>query len=107
MHELVLFVSCVAGKPVSRLPLRGARSELIGAWREKGEYKYDEEIVVALTRAEVEAHGKVYERAIAEGDLRRRTRADWETWKTALLEREKKAAAEAQTPAPPAGGEGS
>lgn len=110
MHELVLFVSCVDGKPVSRLPLPGrpAARELIGCVREGRVYKYDEEEIVGLTRAEMQAHGRVYERLIAEGYLRRRTRADFDAWQAALRERERMAAAAAQTtPAAPAGGEGS
>jgi len=110
MTELVMFVSSVTGKPVSRLPLpssRGGGRSLIGATRVGGEYQYDESEIVGLTRAEAEAHGKIYRRLIAEDELRERSRTDWEAWQRALREREKMAAAEAkEEPAAPAGGEG-
>jgi hypothetical protein len=83
--DLVLFVSSVEGKPVTRLPVRGGRAPggLIGARREGGKYVYDTAAVVGLTRAEVREHRSYYERVIAEGSLRRRTQEEWERARTA------------------------
>ncbi len=83
-HDLVLFVSCVKDKPVTRLSLRPGPRQLIGAERgEARQLTFDEAAVVALTRAEVEAFGAVYERTVKEGHLRRRTREEWEAAKAA------------------------
>lgn len=90
---LRLFVSCVDGKPVARLPLPGARGAgvILGARREGRTLVYDEREVIALSVEEVRVHGRVYERAIREGDLIRRTEKDWQAWQAAQR------AAEAQT----------
>lgn len=123
-HDLVLFVSCVHDKPVTRLALtHRAGKMLIGAERVEGRIDYHPDQVIGLTRAEVDAFGPTYERTIREGDLVRRTRADWEAARAAQkaaqaatlarLEAEKieaaKAAGEAARAAdngsaPPAGG---
>lgn len=92
--DLALFVSCVRDKPVTRLPLPGARPRarvLIGARIQDGRTVYNEAVIVALTRAEVTAHGKVYERTIGEGHLRRRTRAEYDAQLAAVRERKAKA----------------
>ena len=77
MAALVLFVSCVDGKPVTRLPLPGSRARaspvLIGAHRDGRRTVYDEAAVIGLTQAEVDEHGRIYERALREGNLRRRS----------------------------------
>lgn len=90
---LRLFVSCVAGKPVARLPLPGARGAgvTIGARREGRALVYNEREVIALSAEEVRVHGRVYERAIREGNLIRRTEEEWQAWQAAQR------AAEAQT----------
>lgn len=92
-----MFVSCVQDKPVTRLSNRPGPRQYIGAERpaEEGSGRalvYFPDVVVALTRAEVEAFGPIYERTIAEGNLRRRTREDWEAFRVA----QKKRAAEEQ-----------
>jgi hypothetical protein len=117
-HELVLFVSCVQDKPVTRLPLPGAKrggTTIIGAQRVEGRLRYDEDAVIGLTRAEVEAHGKIYRRTIAEGNLRARTRQDFDAYRKAQKERQARTIAEAEKaakdaaqsngPAAPAGGD--
>lgn len=104
----VLFVSAVDGKPVTRYPLPGSKAgrEIIGAHRDGKLIVYDEEAVVAITRAEVEAHGKAYERAIRDGNLRRRTREEWEVWRARQKAGDavKNRAQEPQTTTPDAGG---
>lgn len=88
-HDLIWFVSCVDGKPVTRLSLRPGPRQLIGA--ERGENRaitYYPDAVVALTRAEVEAFGAIYQRTIDEGNLRRRTRDEWEAHRAAQKKRQ-------------------
>jgi hypothetical protein len=88
-HDLIWFVSCVDGKPVTRLSLRPGPRQLIGA--ERGENRaitYYPDAVVGLTRAEVEAFGKEYQRTIDEGNLRRRTRDEWEAHRAAQKKRQ-------------------
>ena len=109
-HDLILFVSCVPDKPVTRLSLRPGPRQLIGA--ERGENRtitYFPDVVVGLTRAEVEAFGKEYERTIGEGNLRRRTLEDWQAHRAAQKARQVeelakiKAAQEAAAKEQPAG----
>lgn len=104
--DLVLFVSSVEGKPVTRL----GKGVLIGCRREKGAYIFDTVAVIAITQAEVELYGRVYERTIKEGALVRRTRADFDAYQAKIREREsalhkKSAAPAASAPAAPAGGQ--
>lgn len=105
---LVLFVSCVDGKPVTRLPLPGSRARaspvLIGAHRDGRRTVYDEAAVIGLTEEEVDAHGRIYERAIREGNLRRRTAEEHAAYQAALKKNAPRGA-ESNGPALPAGGE--
>lgn len=91
--DLVLFVSCVDGKPVARLPLPGARGAgvILGARREGRALVHNAREVIALSAEEVRVHGRVYERAIREGNLVRRTEEEWQAWQA------EQRAAEAQT----------
>lgn len=83
-HDLVLFVSCVPDKPVTRLALvPRAGKTLLGAERAEGRIDYHPDQVIGITRAEVDAFGPTYERTIGEGHLVRRTREDWEAARTA------------------------
>jgi len=77
-----LYVSCVDGKPVTRLALGdrgGARPGLpIGTIRGEGRaLTYQTDRIVRIPSAEVAAFGRVYERAITEQHLVRRTEADY------------------------------
>lgn len=85
-RDLVLFVSLNPEKlgPVTRLSLRPGPRQLIGAERgENRQITYYTDAVVGLTRAEVEAFGKEYERTISDGHLLRRERKDWEAYTAA------------------------
>lgn len=88
-----LYVSCVDGKPVARFSLGGrggARGQdPIGAVRGEGRaWVYHPEIVVMIAAPEVEAFGRIYERAIHEGNLTRRTAADYAAQVKAQKQRE-------------------
>lgn len=76
-----LYVSCVDGKPVTRYRLggRGGRTlgDPIGADRGEGRaWIYDPARVVRIPPEEVAVFGRIYERAIADGHLIRRTEAE-------------------------------
>ena len=109
---LVLFVSCVRDKPVTRLPLPGSRARaspvLIGAHRDGRRTVYDEAAVIGLTQAEVDEHGRIYERTIREGNLRRRTAEEHAAYQAAQkavpAESDAPRGAESNGPASPAGG---
>ena len=78
-----LYVSCVDGKPVTRFRLggRGGRTlgDPIGADRGEGRaWIYDPARVVRIPPDEVAVFGRIYERAITDGDLVRRTVEDFE-----------------------------
>lgn len=90
-----LYVSCVDGKPVTRYRLSGGRGDPIGAVRgaptevdakagvfarrdARPRWTYDLSRVVMIPGAEVEKFGRVYERAIEEKNLVRRTAEDFE-----------------------------
>lgn len=78
-----LFISCVDGKPVTRFRIGGvgarALGDPIGAERGEGRaWTYYPERVVMIPAAEVAVFGRIYERAIADGDLVRRTAKDFE-----------------------------
>lgn len=92
--ELVLFVSCVTDKPVTRFSTTPAAKTIIGAMRLEGRLVYDEKIIVALTRAEATIFEREYARAINDGYLKKRTKAEWEAWRKEQKEVAKKAAEE-------------
>jgi len=97
-----LYVSCVDGKPVTRLALGdrgGARPGLpIGTVRGEGRaLVYQPDRIVMIPAAEVAAFGRVYERAIAEQHLVRRSEADY----LAQIEAQKKSKAAPVEPPDP------
>lgn len=107
-----LYVSCVPGKPVSRLPLPGRPRRgvvILGAVREGGALRYNPDEVLELSEAEVAEHGRVYERAIREGYLVRRSQEDLAAWVATVRAREAQQQITAPDgaqngPASPAGG---
>lgn len=78
----VMFVSSVEGHLVQRYGLAphnpiGASFSTIG-----GAPRWDTTAVYGLTDVEVAQHGRLYERAVREGGLKRRTRADWDAYRS-------------------------
>ncbi len=72
-----LFVSCVVGKPVTRW---GSRT-LIGASRSAATptvVDYDPELVVAIPQSEYAQYTREYDRALANGSLKRRAESHWQ-----------------------------
>lgn len=99
-----LYVSCVDGKPVTRYRLGGrgprALGDPIGAERGEGRaWTYYPERVVMIPADEVATFGRIYERAIVDGHLVRRTAEDF-----AAQNKTSEAPASPNGSAPPAGG---
>ena len=67
---------------MSRYSVAGRVTGLFGAVRAAGSraYEYDETAVIAIAADEYEAHGRLYQRAIDAGDLRKRTEAEWRSY---------------------------
>lgn len=80
-HDLVLFVSSVEGKPVTRFgagPLA-----LIGAHFEGRTIVYQPRRVVGLSRDEIDRYGDHYARTLREGGLTARTREEYDAQQAA------------------------
>ena len=72
-----MYLSCVAGRAFSRFGTGTA----IGCEFSPGEgYRFDERVIVSLSVDEVMRYGAEYRRGVRRGDLRERTREEFEAY---------------------------
>ena len=105
-----LFVSVRSGALVTRFTLAGKASGLIGVVRgEGGAFAWHPEAIVMLPAEEVSVHRVPYGHALAQGDLVRRTEAEYQAQlaaqRAAAKEHSEAAGASPNGSAAPAGGD--
>ena len=80
MQEFV-YVSAVKGHLVNRFPsLRQPTAQYIGAARKGKKITWDEDQVVAIPEQEWRKYRREYRRAVADGALKERSKADFDAW---------------------------
>lgn len=88
MSEKMHYFSAVEGRAFRR----PGTPSFIGATRTATGFKFNTEAVVAIPETEMLPYRKDYNSAVKYGDLKRRTKADYDAWQKLRTERSKKRA---------------
>lgn len=100
--EEFIYVKPVPGRLVPRYPtLSSSTTTFIGARRHGKKLEWTPDAVVRIPRAEWVRYLKEYNRALADGSLKKVTSADFNAWEKSRAEKERAAA----QPAPEAAGD--